>query len=52
VIVTLQERMPRTRTYLMCPPEYFAVDYAINPWMDVADPVDRELAVKQWERLR
>ena len=22
------------------PPEYFAVDYAINPWMDPAAPVD------------
>ena len=21
------------RTYLMCPPAYFAVTYAINPWM-------------------
>jgi N-dimethylarginine dimethylaminohydrolase len=36
----------------MCPPEYFAVEYAINPWMDTATPVDAELALKQWERLR
>ena len=36
----------------MCPPEYFGVEYAINPWMDTATPVDTELAVKQWERLR
>ena len=36
----------------MCPPEHFAVEYAINPWMDVSMPVDRELALKQWERLR
>jgi N-dimethylarginine dimethylaminohydrolase len=40
------------RTYLLCPPEYFAVEYAINPWMDHAGPVDRELARVQWERLR
>jgi N-dimethylarginine dimethylaminohydrolase len=46
------ERKPRTRTYVMCPPEYFAVEYAINPWMDVTMPVDAELARKQWERLR
>jgi N-dimethylarginine dimethylaminohydrolase len=45
-------RMPRKRTYLMCPPEYFRVEYAINPWMDTARPVDAELAGKQWERLR
>lgn len=39
------------RTYLTCPPEYFRVEYAINPWMDPAVPVDTELAVKQWRRL-
>nr|WP_089018459.1 dimethylargininase [Micromonospora coriariae] len=36
----------------MCSPAHFAVEYAINPWMDVTTPVDRELAVKQWDRLR
>src|SRR5215813_1694806 len=40
------------RTYLMCSPEHFAVSYAINAWMDTTVPVDAELAVKQWERLR
>jgi N-dimethylarginine dimethylaminohydrolase len=40
------------RSYLMCPPEYFRVAYAINPWMDPTAPVDTELAVKQWRRLR
>jgi N-dimethylarginine dimethylaminohydrolase len=36
----------------MCPPEHFRVTYAINPWMDPTAPVDPELAVKQWQRLR
>ena len=36
----------------MCPPERYVVEYAINPWMDISTPVDRELALKQWERLR
>lgn len=36
----------------MCPPEHFTVAYAINAWMDTAVPVDTELAVKQWQRLR
>lgn len=36
----------------MCPPKHFAVEYAINPWMDVTAAVDVELAVKQWDRLR
>lgn len=40
------------RTYLMCPPEHFTVEYAINPWMDPAQPVDLVLARQQWETLR
>jgi N-dimethylarginine dimethylaminohydrolase len=46
------ERMPRNRTFLMCPPDHFTVEYAINPWMDASVPVDAALAVKQWELLR
>jgi N-dimethylarginine dimethylaminohydrolase len=40
-----------SRHYLMCRPTYFAVDYAINPWMDPTAPVDVDLAVAQWEAL-
>lgn len=36
----------------MCAPEHFAVEYAINPWMEPGVTVDTELAVKQWEKLR
>jgi N-dimethylarginine dimethylaminohydrolase len=39
------------RRYLMCRPTYFAVDYAINPWMDPSAPVDVDLAIAQWEAL-
>ncbi|MFD8595311.1 dimethylargininase [Kitasatospora sp. NPDC059646] len=39
------------RRYLLCPPEHFAVEYAINPWMDPARPVDRDAALRQWEGL-
>ena len=46
------ERLPRNRTYLMCPPEHFAVAYAINPWMDTAVAVDTALALTQWQLLR
>ncbi|MEY2468822.1 MAG: ornithine--oxo-acid transaminase [Actinomycetota bacterium] len=41
----------RSRHLLMCRPRYFAVSYEINPWMDVAVPVDRRRATRQWERL-
>ncbi|MFD7449298.1 dimethylargininase [Kitasatospora sp. NPDC059827] len=44
-------RTARPRRYLMCRPTYFTVDYAINPWMDPAQPTDTALAVRQWERL-
>jgi N-dimethylarginine dimethylaminohydrolase len=40
------------RTYLMCPPTHFAVDYSINVWMDPRAPVDRDRAMAEWERLR
>jgi len=39
------------RHYLMCRPTHFAVDYAINPWMDPAEPVDVVRAIDQWTRL-
>jgi N-dimethylarginine dimethylaminohydrolase len=45
------ERVATRRRYLMCEPRYFAVEYAINPWMDPSQPVDRELAVRQWNSL-
>jgi N-dimethylarginine dimethylaminohydrolase len=41
-----------SRTYLLCPPEHFTVEYVINPWMDASATVDTDLAVKQWELLR
>ena len=46
--------MPQSthRSYLMCPPTYFAVEYAINPWMDPAIPVSTDLAMRQWSELK
>jgi N-dimethylarginine dimethylaminohydrolase len=48
---TATERRARVRHYIMTPPRFFAVDYAINPWMDTTDPVDATVALTQWERL-
>ncbi len=45
-------RAATPRTYLMCPPAYFDVTYAINPWMRPDAPVDPDLAMRQWETLR
>jgi N-dimethylarginine dimethylaminohydrolase len=44
--------MTAPRSYLMCEPAHFRVEYAINPWMDPETPVDSELAAKQWHQLR
>src|SRR3984957_15621299 len=49
---TANERMARIRRYAMTSPQFFAVDYAINPWMDTDNPVDTAVAVEQWEHLR
>lgn len=45
-------RVASTRSYLMCPPAYFDVSYAINPWMHPDKPVDPARAMRQWEKLR
>jgi N-dimethylarginine dimethylaminohydrolase len=45
-------RSARTRHYAMTAPTHFAVEYAINPWMDTSTPVDTARAVEQWENLR
>lgn len=44
-------RTARVRRYAMTPPAFFAVEYAINPWMDVTAPVDVGLAQAQWKSL-
>ena len=45
-------RVATPRSYLMCPPEYFAVTYAINPWMRPESPVDAGRAMRQWTALQ
>src|SRR6476661_6214616 len=54
-MTTPEQFDPRPR-FLMCRPQYFAVTYSINPWMDPAawsqsgDALHGE-AVRQWECL-
>jgi N-dimethylarginine dimethylaminohydrolase len=35
----------------MCPPDYFDIEYEINPWMHIDNPVDHSLAKEQWHAL-
>jgi N-dimethylarginine dimethylaminohydrolase len=40
-----------TRSLLMCPPDYYGIEYEINPWMDVRRPADAARARAQWRAL-
>ena len=40
--------MPRIR---MCPPEFYGIEYEINPWMSRSRQSDRVVAQQQWESL-
>ena len=44
--------MPTSPTILMCPPDYFGIEYEINPWMDQRRGADHKLATEQWQGLR
>jgi N-dimethylarginine dimethylaminohydrolase len=43
--------MTATPHILMCPPEFYGIEYEINPWMDRHRQADHELAVRQWSEL-
>lgn len=36
---------------LMCPPDYYGIEYEINPWMHIKHAVDHQAAVTQWNAL-
>jgi N-dimethylarginine dimethylaminohydrolase len=36
---------------LVCPPDFFGIEYEINPWMRLSNHVDHEQAVRQWHEL-
>lgn len=45
--------MPRfdRPTILMCPPDYYGIEYEINPWMSRSRQSDTALAREQWKGL-
>src|SRR3984893_12307870 len=44
--------MGSSERFLMCPPEFFQVDYIINPWMEGnIDRANEPLATEQWHGL-
>jgi N-dimethylarginine dimethylaminohydrolase len=50
--VAAMKRASSPRHYAMTAPTFFAVEYAINPWMDTSTAVDTHVAMNQWETLR
>jgi N-dimethylarginine dimethylaminohydrolase len=36
---------------LVCPPDFFGIEYEINPWMRLSNRVDHDRAVQQWHEL-
>ncbi len=44
--------MPVPPHILMCPPDFYGIEYEINPWMSRARQSDRPTAQRQWEALR
>lgn len=44
--------MPSSPRILMCEPEYYGIEYEINPWMDVTIGSDPEESRRQWRTLR
>ena len=43
--------MTRSARVLMCPPDYYAIEYEINPWMRCDRPSEHQAAVRQWQDL-
>ncbi len=44
--------MPKPAPHiLMCPPDYYGIEYEINPWMSTERQADHGLAVEQWQQL-
>src|SRR5260370_29304622 len=41
-----------TTKLLLCPPDYYGIEYEINPWMSRGRGADREQAFAQWQQLR
>src|SRR5262245_53117562 len=39
-------------TILMCPPDFYGIEYEINPWMNRQRQSDRQAAVEQWAALK
>ena len=42
---------PPPVNFLLCRPDFYGIDYSINPWMDVNNKADKSKVVEQWNTL-
>lgn len=50
---TREDRASGRHTFLMCPPDYYGVEYTINPWMEGNEGrTNSARAARQWNALR
>ncbi len=42
---------PANARILMCPADFFGIEYEINPWMNIHQGADPKLASRQWQQL-
>ena len=47
----LPSRLFQKPTILMCPPDFYGIEYEINPWMSRSRASDESLARSQWQSL-
>lgn len=38
-------------SFLMCPPDFYQIEYEINPWMNRRRPAETAAAMRQWQAL-
>ncbi|QDU82135.1 N(G),N(G)-dimethylarginine dimethylaminohydrolase [Polystyrenella longa] len=43
--------IPASPRFLMCPPDFFKIEYEINPWMNKDVQNDRANSIAQWKSL-
>lgn len=46
------DRDRRQAQILMCPPDFYGIEYEINPWMNRQEQADQPAAASQWLALR
>lgn len=39
------------KRFLVCPPDYFGIEYEINPWMRISNASDPQRSAQQWQAL-